>query len=291
MATTKQVLRWIWQRGPAVGCIVVAAFVWPMALGGSTSYVTVSGHSMLPKLRDGDLVVTRTASDYRVGDVIAYRVPKGEVGAGALVIHRIVGGSPAAGFTTRGDNRTTNDLWHPRVSDVIGEKWAVVPGFGAAAGHLRNPASLAAFAALVSVMAAWGLVRRKPLVKASVAPPASAPDPPTSDVILVVDDESAFRRSVARMLTDSGYEVREADDGVTALDAVSAGLRPRLVLSDVLMPGLVGTNLSDRLEEHGIHNTILMSGHDVPGGHDRFLRKPFTEHELLDIVRRELEPT
>jgi CheY-like chemotaxis protein len=108
------------------------------------------------------------------------------------------------------------------------------------------------------------------------------------ELILVVDDESAFRRSVARMLTDSGYHVREVGDGVAALDAVEGGLRPKLVVSDVLMPGLVGTDLTVQLEQHGIHNTILMSGCAVPGGHGRFLRKPFAEDDLLTIVRAEL---
>ncbi|MCU1458194.1 MAG: putative two-component hybrid sensor and regulator [Actinomycetia bacterium] len=118
--------------------------------------------------------------------------------------------------------------------------------------------------------------------------PVSVPATALSDLILVVDDEPAFRRSVARMLTESGYNVREADDGVTALDAINAGLRPALVLTDVAMPGVSGTDLSTRLKEQGIFNTVLMSGLDLPPDSPPFLRKPFREGELLSVVRREL---
>lgn len=119
----------------------------------------------------------------------------------------------------------------------------------------------------------------------SLAPATVAPDP---ELILVVDDEPAFRRSVARMLTDSGYKVHEVEDGATALDAINAGLRPSLVLTDVAMPGVSGTELSDRLEHHGLFNTVLMSGRDLAVESTRFLRKPFREGELLTLVRREL---
>jgi signal peptidase I len=268
-------------------CLGSAALVWPTSLGGATSYVKVSGTSMVPKLRNGDLVMTRSVGRYQIGDVVAYRVPKGEVGADLLVLHRIVGGSATRGFVTRGDNRDFNDPWKPKAADIIGEKWVVVSGAGNAMGRLRSPLALAVFASLLAAAAAFTMLRRRP--PTNRAESGALVIEPESEIILVVDDESSFRRSIARMLTDSGYQVCEAEDGRSALDAVANGLHPALVLSDVVMPDISGPELSIQLSEEGIRNTVLMSGRDIEADPRRFLRKPFQEQELLDLVRRELD--
>src|SRR5207253_4750125 len=73
---------------------LVAALGWfclPQSLGGRADWVMVSGTSMLPHLHTGDLVLVEHQTSYHVGEVVAYRVPKGETGAGYVVIHRIVG--------------------------------------------------------------------------------------------------------------------------------------------------------------------------------------------------------
>src|SRR5215469_15190754 len=100
----------------AAQIVLVAALLWfclPQALGGRAGWVMVSGTSMLPHLHTGDLVLVEHQSSYHVGQVIAYRVPKGQVGHGHVVIHRIIGGNGASGWNMKGDNRTAPDLWHP----------------------------------------------------------------------------------------------------------------------------------------------------------------------------------
>lgn len=57
--------------------------------------------------------------------------------------------------------------------------------------------------------------------------------------ILIVEDHAPFRETLADMLTDEGYEVRTAANGLQALDAF-AEKRPSLVLLDVMMPGRDG---------------------------------------------------
>src|SRR5687768_2881473 len=99
----------------ATGLVAVAyVLLAPPAVGGSTGYVVVVGKSMEPTLEHDDLVLVRKASDYRRGDVVAFRIRAGEPAAGTMVIHRIVGGSADDGFVTRGDNTDESDVWRPR---------------------------------------------------------------------------------------------------------------------------------------------------------------------------------
>jgi signal peptidase I len=119
----------------------------PPDLGGATDYVVVAGHSMEPTLHTGDFVVVRRRARYRRGDVIAYRVPRGEPGAGALVIHRVIGGSARTGYRVQGDNRRLPDLWRPRPADIAGRMRVHVPQLGRRLAALRTPGGFAAVAA------------------------------------------------------------------------------------------------------------------------------------------------
>ena len=124
-----------------------ALFLRPASLGGPASYVLVSGKSMLPRYHTGDLVLVERQSSYHVGEVIAYRVPKGDPMAGAQVIHRIVGGNATAGFVVQGDNRTAPDVWRPKAKDIVGAKALRLPDAVAVLGFLRSPLLLGLFAA------------------------------------------------------------------------------------------------------------------------------------------------
>ncbi len=115
----------------------------PTALGGPASYIFVSGTSMEPTLVTGDLVVLQRADEYADGDVIAFAVPEGEPGAGALVIHRIVGGSGDDGFVMQGDNKPAPDEWRPTPDLIEGRLWLHVPGAGAVVATLKQPAVFA----------------------------------------------------------------------------------------------------------------------------------------------------
>ena len=107
--------------------IVVAAFaIWPVRLGGGTSYIIIEGTSMEPKFHTGDLAVLRSQDSYRKGDIVAYRIPARSAGAGHLVIHRIIGRSHG-GYLMQGDNRTTPDTWYPKAPDVLGKFRLLVP--------------------------------------------------------------------------------------------------------------------------------------------------------------------
>lgn len=147
-------------RSAIATVLTVAAIVtWcvllrPAFLGGTTGYVLVAGTSMEPTMHTGDLAVIHRQDGYRVGDVIAFHVPRGEPGAGALVIHRIIGGSPTAGYRTQGDNRDRPDFWRPKPADVAGRTWFHVPGVGRALALLRQPLALGTLAGLLTFLSA-----------------------------------------------------------------------------------------------------------------------------------------
>jgi two-component system cell cycle sensor histidine kinase/response regulator CckA len=117
--------------------------------------------------------------------------------------------------------------------------------------------------------------------------------------VLVVDDEPAMRRLLRRQLEALGCTVLEAESGPEALRLL-LGRRGTLdlVLSDVVMPEMNGTELADRILADTPEQCIaLMSGH-VPGGLTRIgrrermvpiMRKPFLPDQLREVVSLVLE--
>jgi len=128
-------------------CVFWALFLRPQSLGGPAGYVLVSGHSMLPRYHTGDLVLVEHKSSYHVGEVIAYRVPKGDPMQGAQVIHRIIGGNAMQGFVVQGDNRTAPDTWRPKPVDIVGTKALRIPNAVVVLQFLRSPVLLGLLAA------------------------------------------------------------------------------------------------------------------------------------------------
>jgi signal peptidase I len=147
------------RRGSLLGSAVTVGLLaaWfvlfrPTSLGGEATWIVIRGSSMLPAYRSGDLVVVRAASDYAIGDTVAYRVAPGEIGAGHVVIHRLVGGDGEAGFDVQGDNNTAPDPWHPTRNDVVGRAWIVIPGLGRVVAWIRQPIVAAGLASAIVVV-------------------------------------------------------------------------------------------------------------------------------------------
>lgn len=124
----------------------------PQSLGGSTAYVLVTGRSMEPTLQHNDFVIARRQATYRPGEIVVYRIPEADVGAGSLVIHRIIGGSEKDGYILQGDGRTTPDPWRPRSSDVAGRLLFVIPMVGELIPLLRSPLLVAMFAGYMAFL-------------------------------------------------------------------------------------------------------------------------------------------
>jgi PAS domain S-box-containing protein len=114
--------------------------------------------------------------------------------------------------------------------------------------------------------------------------------------VLVVDDEPIVRRQVRRMLEAQGYAVLDAADGRAALTSMERD-RPDLVVLDVTMPGLDGTEVVREARSRGLRTPIILcSGYAdfrletrlQADAYAAFLAKPFTLEALLAAVKKAL---
>ena len=128
------------------------------------------------------------------------------------------------------------------------------------------------------------------------AEPASTElDAPNGVSVMVVEDEDAIRTLTRRILTRQGYEVIDAESPLDAIaQCAEHSRRPDLLLTDVVMPGMSGVELSQRLRELQpdlrvlfmsgyTHNVMDRYGLDSSG--DTLLQKPFNGHQLLTAVQ------
>ena len=113
--------------------------------------------------------------------------------------------------------------------------------------------------------------------------------------ILVVEDEPENRLFIGLMLRTEGYDVVEAEDGPAAFGLLEGGAQPDLILLDVMMPGMNGWDLLQRLradERHRRLPVVLCTAMDMPYDRQRardlgataLLAKPHDAQCLIDIV-------
>ena len=132
-----------------------------------------------------------------------------------------------------------------------------------------------------------------------VAPKAVKEMPRGSERILLVEDESTVRATVARMLRGLGYTVWEASTGDEALRLMrTRHLAPDLLITDLIMPHMSGHELAGHLAElcpacrvlfisGYADETVLRQGIFERG--EDFLEKPFTMADLAHKVREVLD--
>jgi signal peptidase len=115
--------------------VIVVALVTlgPRALGGPASYVIVSGNSMEPTFKRGDLVIVTARDRYEVGDVVTYQHPT--IGP---IIHRIID-RDGEQFILRGDNNDWLDSYRPTEAEIAGKQWVHLPRLGEFAARLKQP--------------------------------------------------------------------------------------------------------------------------------------------------------
>ncbi len=117
--------------------------------------------------------------------------------------------------------------------------------------------------------------------------------------VLIVEDEDPLRATIRRLLQAEGYTVLEAQNGATALQVLSGegANGVALVLTDLRMPVMDGRQLAAALARvRPSLPIVFMSGFTAQMMDMRlvspdfvFLAKPFKGHDLLAIIRRQLE--
>ncbi|MBI5154671.1 response regulator [Candidatus Poribacteria bacterium] len=122
-----------------------------------------------------------------------------------------------------------------------------------------------------------------------------------SGPVLICDDEAEVR-TLVRLALSPLYPVAEAPDGLAAWKKFEE-LKPRLVVTDLGMPGMNGLDLAEKIKNHeelGQTPVIILTGatqgEELPGGFwrlgtaaDHFIEKPFKPAELLCAVDRLLK--
>jgi two-component system, cell cycle sensor histidine kinase and response regulator CckA len=133
-----------------------------------------------------------------------------------------------------------------------------------------------------------------------VVPVSAAAPRGLGETVVLAEDEDALRVLLGRVLAGSGYRVIAGRNGAEALEAVHAsGGRIDVLLTDVVMPRMNGTELASRLatEQPGV-KVLFMTGHTEDGallgrfdaGEAEIIQKPFTSEALLGHLRRLLGP-
>jgi len=125
--------------------------------------------------------------------------------------------------------------------------------------------------------------------------PSTAP----RKVILVVDDDRAFRHVISTLLSDAGHTVRQAADGAEAL-ALLDREPVDLMLLDIGLPGMNGLEVLAAVRaRREPPRVVIVTSDDTPetllkavrGQADRYVRKPFAPHGIIEVVADVLRAT
>lgn len=119
------------------------------------------------------------------------------------------------------------------------------------------------------------------------------------NLVLIVEDEAPIAEALTLIIEDAGYTAITAAHGKEALD-LARGSRPRLVITDLMMPHLNGTDLIAALRADAKATgtepppVVLMTAagpaRTRDSGADAVLRKPFDITEIEALLRRFLGP-
>ncbi|MBI4492817.1 MAG: response regulator [Chloroflexi bacterium] len=113
--------------------------------------------------------------------------------------------------------------------------------------------------------------------------------------VLVIEDSNDLRSVLLQVLAEEGYRVAGADNGLDGLRLV-AELEPRMVLCDVMLPGMDGVTIWRESREvcaRAGTAFVLTSAVSIPGARAAgvpFLPKPFELDDLLAMVERNTRP-
>jgi two-component system chemotaxis response regulator CheY len=115
--------------------------------------------------------------------------------------------------------------------------------------------------------------------------------------VLLVDDSGLARRSTRRLLEQAGYDVIEAEDGLSALERFAVD-KPDVVLLDLVMKGMYGLDVLTKLREMDpaarvivVSADVQTSSHDMvqAAGAAGFINKPAAPGQVVEMIEQVLK--
>jgi two-component system, chemotaxis family, chemotaxis protein CheY len=115
-----------------------------------------------------------------------------------------------------------------------------------------------------------------------------------SPKVLLVDDSGLARRSTRRVLEQAGYDVVEAEDGLSALERFAVD-KPDLVLLDLVMKGMYGLDVLAKLRELDPAARVIVVSADVQtssrelvqaAGASGFINKPVAPGQVVQMIEQ-----
>ncbi|NDJ79256.1 MAG: response regulator [Chloroflexi bacterium] len=121
----------------------------------------------------------------------------------------------------------------------------------------------------------------------------------TGKRILYVEDNFQNKRLVRKILTARGFDIIEAEDGLTGVE-LAMNETPDLILMDISLPGIDGVEATQRIKAHNSTDKIpiiALTANAMRGDRERFiaagcddyLPKPISTRDLLDMIKRYLD--
>lgn len=110
--------------------------------------------------------------------------------------------------------------------------------------------------------------------------------------VLVVDDSALSRRTLRQILEPAGYDVAEAEDGLSALELYFLE-KPAVVLLDLVMKGMYGLDVLTKIRELDADAKVVVVSADIQAssqelveqaGGKAFVNKPFDKGEILKAL-------
>lgn len=183
------------------------------------------------------------------------------------------------------------------VDELVDGRYLVVKRLGVFVPRVRGVigASILADGSVAPVLDVQELLRQpvpRIVVTEVIEEERAARDLPN---VLVVDDSLSARRTLAQVITDTGFEARTAVDGLDAIDAIEERM-PDLILLDLEMPRMNGLELAAHLradkQTQDIPIVMVTSRSTAKhreqahaAGIDAFITKPYQDDELAEQIR------
>lgn len=117
--------------------------------------------------------------------------------------------------------------------------------------------------------------------------------------VLLVDDSGLARRSTRRLLEQAGYDVVEAEDGLSALERFAVD-KPDVVLLDLVMKGMYGLDVLEKLRQLDPTAKVIVLSADVQtsskdlvqaAGASGFINKPAAPGEIVATLEKVMKGT